>query len=84
MARAGQWVPILYPQNIMAITTNMVFVKALHAQLGGFQDLRYCHDWDFALRAGLCAQLHYVPAMVAKYRLHSGNTIKEASDRVQR
>jgi len=84
MAQEGAWVPILCLQNIMATTTNMVFTKTLHAQIGGFRDLRYCHDWDFALRAALAARVQYVPAMMALYRLHQGNTIKEASDRVQR
>ncbi len=84
MARDGLWAPILCLQNIMATTTNMVFTKALHSKLGGFRDFRYCHDWDFALRAALTARLHYVPAMMALYRLHQGNTIKEATDKVQR
>ena len=84
MVQDGAWVPILGLQNIMATTTNMVFTKALHTKIGGFRDFRYCHDWDFALRAALSARLHYVPAMMACYRLHQGNTIKEASEGVQR
>ena len=84
MARDGRWLHFLCLQNIFATTTNMVFTKALHAKLGGFRDFRYCHDWDFALRAALAGRLQYVPAMMALYRLHQGNTIKEAQDRVQR
>ena len=84
MVRAQDWVPILCLQNIMATTTNMVFTKTLHAALGGFRDYRYCHDWDFALRAALTARVHYAPAMLSQYRLHQGNTIKEAADRVSR
>ena len=84
MARAGEWPAILCLQNIMATTTNMVFTKDLHTRLGGFRDYRYCHDWDFALRAALVARVHYAPAMLAMYRLHQGNTIKEAAERVQR
>lgn len=83
MVRDGQWAPLLSLQNIMATTTNMVFTKSLHTALGGFRDYRYCHDWDFALRAALTARLHYAPAMLSQYRLHAGNTIKEAASRVR-
>ena len=83
MVRDGQWAPVLCLQNIMATTTNMVFTKSLHRALGGFRDYRYCHDWDFALRAALTARLHYAPAMLSQYRLHDSNTIKEAADRVR-
>ncbi len=84
MARRRDWVSLLLLQNITATTTNMVFTKKLHAELGGFRDFRYCHDWDFALRAALQAKVSYAPAMMALYRLHGGNTIKEAADRVSR
>ncbi len=83
MVQARQWVPLLSLQNIVATTTNMVFTKTLHAQVGGFRDYRYCHDWDFALRAALTARVAYVPAMLSQYRLHGGNTIKEAASRVR-
>ena len=83
MVRARQWVPLLSLQNIIATTTNMVFTKRLHAQLGGFRDYRYCHDWDFALRAALTARVAYVPAMLSQYRLHASNTIKEAAGAVR-
>ena len=83
VVRDGQWGPILCLQNIMATTTNMVFTKSLHRALGGFRDYRYCHDWDFALRAALTARLHYAPTMLSQYRLHPGNTIKEAAERVR-
>lgn len=84
MIQDGSWTAMLCLQNIVATTTNMVFTKMLHTKLGGFRDFRYCHDWDFALRAALAARVQYVPAMMALYRLHQGNTIKEASDLVQR
>jgi len=84
MVQDGQWAPLLALQNIMATTTNMVFTKSLHRAVGGFRAYRYCHDWDFALRAALTARLHYAPTMLSHYRLHDGNTIKEAAQRVQR
>jgi glycosyltransferase involved in cell wall biosynthesis/GT2 family glycosyltransferase len=84
MARGQEWLPMLLLQNIIATTTNMVFTKELHAELGGFRNLRYSHDWDFALRAAMQAQIQYAPAMLGLYRLHGSNTIKEAADRVFR
>lgn len=84
LVRANDWLPLLLLQNILATTTNMVFTKALHAGAGGFRPFRYCHDWDFALRAAMLGRVRYVPAMVASYRLHGGNTIKEAAARVSR
>lgn len=84
IAGGCEWLPMILLQNIIATTTNMVFTKKLHAEIGGFRSLRYSHDWDFALRAAIQARIQYVPAMLALYRLHSGNTIKEAADRVSR
>ena len=83
MARDQAWAPMLALQNIVATTTNMVFTRSVHQDLGGFRDYRYCHDWDFALRAALAARVRYVPAMMAQYRLHGANTIKESGDRVR-
>ncbi|MBC7801009.1 MAG: glycosyltransferase, partial [Gemmatimonadaceae bacterium] len=79
LVRTGCWLPPLLLQNVAATTTNMVFTKRLHAALGGFRDLRYCHDWDFMIRAALHGRVRYVPAMLAQYRIHAGNTIKEAA-----
>ena len=84
MLHERHWLPLLLLQNIAATTTNLVFTKKLHAELGGFRPLRYCHDWDFMLRAALRTRIEYAPAMLSYYRLHKGNTIKEGSDLVNR
>ena len=83
IARDNDWASLLCLQNIVATTTNMVFTRKVHAALGGFRDYRYCHDWDFALRAACVARMRYVPAMMAQYRLHDANTIKESGEKVQ-
>ena len=83
LCKQNNWIPLLALQNIMGTTTNMVFTRALHEEIGGFRDYRYCHDWDFALRAALHGRIRYMRTMLGFYRLHASNTIKESSDRVQ-
>ena len=82
MARRRLWTPLLLLQNIVATTTNMVFTKGLHDTLHGFKNHRYCHDWDFALRASINARVKYMPTMLSRYRLHSNNTIKDPAIRI--
>lgn len=68
---------VLCNQNILATTSNMVFTRALFDRIGGFADLRYSHDWDFALRATRMGRCLWTPAPLTIYRIHSSNTIKE-------
>ncbi len=83
MLETGEWLKLLIVQNVAATTTNMIFSKRLHAEVGGFKEFRYCHDWDFVLRASAANRVMYVPTMLSRYRLHRGNTIKEAAARVR-
>jgi glycosyltransferase involved in cell wall biosynthesis len=73
---------ILCSQNIIATTSNMLFTKDLYRKLGGFRDLRWCHDWDFALRACLEGKAIFSAHPLTKYRAHATNTIKEQSPHV--
>jgi glycosyltransferase involved in cell wall biosynthesis len=75
----GEIADLLANQNFVATTSNMVFTKALHGQVGGFRDLRYVHDWDFALRAAITGPCTYMPQFVSIYRSHATNTIKTDS-----
>jgi glycosyltransferase involved in cell wall biosynthesis len=84
MAARAEWLPLLAHQNFLATTSNMVFRKDLFQQIGGFADLRYVHDWDFCLRASLAGTVDYLPHALTNYRVHSGNTIKEDSAKVDR
>jgi glycosyltransferase involved in cell wall biosynthesis len=79
---AGKILIPLANQNFIATTSNMLFTQELHRRVGGFADLRYAHDWDFALRASLCGRCTYTPHFFTIYRTHSGNTIKEDKRRV--
>ncbi|MBV9770597.1 MAG: glycosyltransferase [Bryobacterales bacterium] len=68
---------LLALENYIVTTSNMIFRKTLHARAGGFADLRYVHDWDFALRALAMARPLYVPRFLTAYRRHARNTILE-------
>jgi glycosyltransferase involved in cell wall biosynthesis len=62
---AGQW----------AISTgNFAFTRDLYRAVGGFQDLAYVHDWDFALQATLLTEPVFVDEPLYRYRYHPGNS----------
>jgi Glycosyl transferase family 2 len=66
---------ILASQNCIATTSNMVFKRSLHQRIGGFVNLRNCHDWAFALWAGVVGKPLYLPHFLSAYRVHGSNTI---------
>lgn len=74
----------LLNENAVATTSNMVFSRSLWASVGGFQNLRYCHDLDFLMAAFARGSVvidddheHML------YRVHAKNTIKENLDRIR-
>jgi glycosyltransferase involved in cell wall biosynthesis len=73
---------LLCIENYLVSTSNMIFRKALHGRIGGFSEFRYVHDWDFALKALAQGRPLYVQRFLTAYRLHSRNTIKENSEKL--
>lgn len=73
---------LLCSQNLIATTSNILFRKSLFEKIGGFADLRYAHDWEFALRATMAGRCLWTPNFLTCYRLHETNTIKEQSTHV--
>ncbi len=65
--------------NVAVSTGNLFFSRSLWESLGGFRDLRYNHDWDFALRALWREEPIFVRDHLYRYRLHGGNTITESA-----
>ena len=65
--------------NVAVSTGNLFFSRSLWESLGGFRDLRYNHDWDFALRALWREEPVFVRNYLYRYRLHDGNTITESA-----
>ena len=73
---------LLCNQNFLATTSNMVFTRELFHKIGGFGDLRYSHDWLFALQATMLANCLWTPNFITCYRTHQTNTIKEKSPHI--
>jgi GT2 family glycosyltransferase len=65
--------------NVVVSTGNLFFARGLWQSLGGFAELRYNHDWDFALRALWESEPRFVADPLYRYRLHARNTIAESA-----
>lgn len=59
--------------NVAISSGNLVFTRALLDAIGDFDDLRYCHDWGFLLRAVLETEPVMVSQPLYRYRLHGSN-----------
>ena len=57
-------------------TGNFVFTRKLLEKIGPFNDLKYCHDWDFALRALAETEPLFVEDSLYFYRLHQSNSFR--------
>lgn len=63
--------------NVAITTGNLFFTRALWEQVGPFAPLRYCHDWDFLLRAVARTEPRFVARPLYRYRLHRQNSYKD-------
>lgn len=57
-------------------TGNFFFTKNLFQNVGGFLDLKYCHDLDFALQAVRFCEPAFVDRPYYCYRVHAGNSFR--------
>ncbi|PPQ40313.1 Glycosyltransferase involved in cell wall bisynthesis [Rhodoblastus acidophilus] len=64
--------------NIAMTTSNFFFSRSALDALGPFRDLRYAHDWDWALRASARFNVLRLDEPLLNYRIHGGNTILES------
>jgi len=70
--------------NFLMTTSNIVASRALFAEAGGFDDLRYAHDLDFFLRlVVLGKKVALVRERLLDYRMHGSNTIAEGQEKVR-
>jgi glycosyltransferase involved in cell wall biosynthesis len=69
--------PALLRGNFVLTTSNLMIRKATFDAIGGFRPFRYCHDWDFLLRAIGAASFGWLREPLLSYRLHAANTIRE-------
>lgn len=61
--------------NFISTTSNMLFTRRLYEKIGGMRNLRFCHDWDFALRAACQFDCTMIKESLLDYRTHGANTI---------
>ena len=58
----------------LAGSTGNIFVnRTLLTEIGGFCPLKYCHDWEFMLRAITVVEPCYVAETAYRYRIHGAN-----------
>ena len=69
----------LIMSNFTSTTSNFLFTRSLYEKIGGMRNLRFAHDWDFALRAAEVMECKMIEKPLLKYRVHETNTI--SSDR---
>lgn len=62
--------------NVAISTGNFLFERGLYAEAGPFSALKYCHDWQFLLRALLVTEPLYVEAAHYLYRIHGANSFR--------
>lgn len=86
----AKWMQKLLGNNIFSLayanyfmtTSNFLFKRSLLAEIGYFNDYRYCHDLDFLLRVSKNKKLKFTDQKLLKYRFHSTNTVKEGVNKV--
>lgn len=61
--------------NFTSTTSNFLFTRRLYEQIGGMRNLRFAHDWDFALRAAEVTECKLIEQPLMRYRIHESNTI---------
>ena len=66
--------------QIAVSTGNLFVLRALLQAAGPFAPLRYCHDWDMALRLCRRAEPAFVDEGLYAYRLHGSNTFESLAD----
>ncbi|CAN7278809.1 glycosyltransferase family 2 protein [Paenibacillus sp. LjRoot56] len=74
-AKNKDFIRNLLMSNFISTTSNMVFTKELYRHIGGMRNLRFAHDWDFALRAAEYGKCAIIESALMRYRLHGTNTI---------
>ncbi|WP_046227712.1 glycosyltransferase [Paenibacillus dauci] len=74
-AATNDFLKNLLMSNFISTTSNMVFTKKLYESIGGMRNLRFAHDWDFALRAAEYGKCAIIEEALMGYRIHGTNTI---------
>lgn len=67
-------------RQVALSTGNLFFQRSLFDRVGGFIDLKYCHDWDFALQALRYTEPVFVEQPLYRYRVHGTNSFATLGD----
>lgn len=70
--------------NTTISTGNFFFHRSLIEEVGYFRPYRYCHDWDFVLRALLFTEPVYLSEALYSYRLHPRNSFRSLQEAAAR
>lgn len=60
-------------------TSNFFFSRKAYEQVGEFYNLRYTHDWNWALRYSAEHQFIWLDEILMDYRVHESNTLLESA-----
>lgn len=63
--------------NPAVSTSNFFFSRGLFDAIGGFAQLRYTHDWDWAARASARCSPVWMHETLLSYRIHEASTLAE-------
>jgi len=66
--------------QLTASTGNIVVSRVLADKVGEFADLKYCHDWDYTLRAVFFVEPIMVHEPLYRYRLHGSNSFRNLTE----
>lgn len=70
----------LLRSNLAFTASNLVLSRETFQRVGGFDEgIRICQDWDFLVRALPEVEPHFEPAPLIEYRVHGGNTSRDAA-----
>lgn len=61
--------------NFTSTTSNFLFRRSVYEINGGMRNLRFAHDWDFALRIAQNTKCKIIEKPLMRYRVHGNNTI---------
>jgi glycosyltransferase involved in cell wall biosynthesis len=75
----SSYVPLIR-ENIAVTSGNIFISRSLAKTLNGFQNLLYCHDWEFLVRAGKYCEIKFIENAWYYYRLHDKNSFRDLSN----
>ncbi|MDG2050893.1 MAG: glycosyltransferase [Myxococcota bacterium] len=70
----------LLRHNISVTSGNFAFSRALYDRVGPFAGYKFCHDWDFMMRATRLVEPQFIDLPLLNYRAHGSNSTHALRD----